>query len=692
MRWFLISFALGCVFLCAGCRFAGSPSGVPAPGRSLETERGSDAAGARADFHPVEDALPEGRDEAARSEAGGRPRTEAVAPAPPAAPEPPKKQAESTPNQKTFSPPAPDRPPQGRPDALPQGSDARRQLLPAFVERGLAAPPFGLAVVPSSSELGGGAFRRRLDTAARLGAAVILLPPNVRLDEEKQFVYDDASAGFGPADIEAPVVFWPEPESADESEWKILVDNEAGTIILLDSRAAGDNADVLRRFDRLLRARKNEEGDLALVTDRPLWTTSPALWAELTSRLVGRERTAVVAFSRMGEVGEVRRDGIRCIVVPHLVMRDEAGGTVWLSQGRGGPSVSLLRSDAVFAIQKINLRIREERDRLVQSLTVTPVCGLRSETTVRFQNILDTPLNVRADWVFGNGDVPVKPEILGFQLAPGEEFSQVFRFQNEEESPLKFLRPRFVLSMSTPDGAGGESPLVVQAAPVCCMRGVIELVDEDVVLDGDPSEWAGRGYSLNHESQVVDGLDAWQGPADLSANLFVSRTADAVLIGARIYDDQHSDPDRESQAALAVAVDLLSDPSSERTTGTSPVQPDSAGGDDSAGPADERGQVKLRFRKQTGIRVVPELDGVQARWSETAEALSIEARIPLGLFAGGAPGPRLRLDATLTEESRADKPRVCLVFSGRDPELKDPELFGIFRILTSDADSNLEVE
>ncbi len=669
------------VFLSTGCRFAGSPSGVQVNGGILESEPGYDAAESRADLAPSEDGVHEAGDAATPSDADGQPRRRSVTQEQPAEPQVKPELVDGSPKQKSFQPPKPDPPPQGGAGTKPTAPDDRRPAMPALAPSGLPANTFAVAVVPATLELGSGVLRRRMDAAARLGAALILLPPNIRLGEDKQFVFDDIAADFGPADVETPVVLWPEPNPTDEPGWDVLVDNDAGTILLLDSRAAGYDADVPRSLNRLLRSRENGRRDLFLVTDRPLWRSSPELWTELTSRLAGSERTVVLAFSRMGEVSETMRDGIRCIVVPHFVMRDEAGDTVWFSQGRDGPSVSLLRSDAVSDIQRINLQIREERDRLVQSLTVTPVCGPRSETTVRFQNTLDIPLDVRADWNFGNEEVPVKPEILGFQLAPGEEFSQVFRFQNDDESPLKFFRPRFVLSMSTPDGAGGESPLVVQAAPVCCMRGVAELVDDEIVLDGDPSEWAGRGYSLNHESQVVEGLDAWQGPADLSANLFVSRTADAVLIGARIYDDQHSDSDLDSQAELAIAVDLLPDQNLDPATGVSPASSEPTSRENGAGRDDEQGQVMLRFSKQGGIRIVPELEGVQARWSETAETISVEARIPVELFAEGTPEPRLRLDAALSQASD-DGPPVRLVFSGRDPELENPDLFGIFRVPT----------
>lgn len=692
MRCFLISLAISCVFPWAGCRFDGKPSTGPTPEAALEAERGSGAAEAQAEQAPAEGEFSPVRDEVARPDVGGPPRTDAVAAEPPTAPE--------------LSPEPPGRPPQELPSAADAGSDTRRQPLRADAARGSGAVPFGTGIVPLPVELGVGVFRRRLDTAARLGAAMILLPPSVRLNEEGQFVFEETSAGFGPADIDAPVVLWPEANSIGESDWRIAVDTSAGTMLLLDSRTADDASEVARRLDRLLRTRENEQGDLVLVTDRPLWTAAPALWAELASLPGMSEQAVVLAFSRIGEMREEQRGGIRCVVVPHQVVRDEAG-TVWVSQGRGDPDVSRLHADAVSDIRRVNPRIQEERDSLVKSLTVTPVCGLRTETTVRFRNTLDAPLDVRADWTFGNEEVPVKPEILGFQLDPDEEFSQVFRFQNDDnDTPLKFLRPRFVLSMNAPDGAGGESPLVVQAAPVCCMRGVVELVDEDVVLDGDPSEWAGRGYSLNHESQVVEGLDAWGGPGDLSANLFVSRTSDSVLLGAHIYDDQHGKSDQDSRAALSIAVDLLpfqtlgsgigafsvlpnpTDQASHSPTGLPPVlseptEPDNNNDERASG---RPGRIELHFTKQTGIRIAPELEGVQARWSETAETLSVEARIPVELFADSALGSPLRLDAALSESSDDDR-HVCLVFSGRDPELKNPDLFGIFRVTAPEEDS-----
>ncbi len=695
----LFSLAISWILLCTACRLPDRPSSVPDAGRTGDDERGF-----RAAAH-TEDGELDARDEVVQPQTRDQ-ADENAAPELPGAMAPASNQSGRAARERSLrlSPSLPD----GQPYALPDATlvtDERGQAFQVPLKRESPALPYGVAVVASSSETGAGMFRRRLETAARLGPVVILLPPHVQVNTEGQFVLDDAAAGFGPADIEAPVALWSESDSDDGVECAVRIDSEAGTMLLLDSRSVDSVAEVRRSIDRLPGMPEVRESSIVLVTDRPLWTAAPALWAELASLPGMREQAVVLAFSRIGEVREEQRDGIRCVVVPHHVVRDEAG-TVWISQGRGDPDVSRLHSDAISDIRRFNPRIQDERDRLVKSLIVTPVCGLRTETTVRFRNTLDTPLDVRADWTFGNEEVPVKPEILGFQLAPDEEFSQVFRFQNEDERPLKFLRPRFVLSMNAPDGAGGVSPLVVQAAPMCCMRGTVELVDDDVVLDGDPSEWAGRGYPLNHESQVVEGLDAWGGPADLSANLFVSRTSDSVLLGAHIYDDQLGKSDRDSRATLSIAVDLLpfqtlgsgigtlsvpptpTDQAPHSTTGLPPVlsastEPDNNGEEHASG---RPGRIELRFTKQTGIRITPKLEGVRARWSETAETLSFEARIPVDLFADGALGSHLRLDATLTEPSDDDR-HVCLVFSGRDPELKNPELFGIFRVSIQEEDS-----
>lgn len=536
-------------------------------------------------------------------------------------------------------------------------------LAPSRLE---ASPlPFAFAVVlPPSENNGGENLRRRLNAAARLGAATLVLPPSVELSSDGEFLLNEVPCGFAPADIPASVVLWEELVSSRIAECGVLVEGGTGSVLFFDTaalRGAGA-AEALARLERLLSERMPAQGSCTLLLDRPLWIADRPEWRDVAALLKASERTVVVAFSGASALYWEEHGGLQCIVVPQTVVGEEPG-ILWLSLAAAGPTVSLVDAGAASDIRRFDRQVQEDRDRLVKSLTTTALCGRGTQTTVRFQNTMEIPLDVRAKWRFGNGPVPVQPQILGFQLAPGEQFQQEFRFQPQPDQVLKFLRPRLTLSMVVPDGAGGESPLIIQAVPWCCMRGAVQTVDAEVVVDGDPSEWAGRGYPLNHETQVILGLDAWRGPADLSANLFVSRTSDQLLIGAQIYDDRHTEPDLESRVALRLAVELLPKPSATE-------------GDAAAGAV----TLQMQFVAGEGLTVVSDVEGVRSQWAQSEDALLLEAAIPLGLFGDAGRLQPVRLDASLTEPV-GENGSVSLVFSGRDPELRDPSLYGRFRIV-----------
>ena len=482
---------------------------------------------------------------------------------------------------------------------------------------------------------------------------------------EGKFSLGGASLGFGPEICPGSVLLWDELTVPLVAPCGVLADGVGGTVLFLDSSAVADGADerVWSVLEELLRQRHNPNSGVTVVTDAALWVESPIAWRRLAAALTDQPRAVVLVFGEGQHVRWRQMGGLQCVVVPHTIPAEDAG-IVWIANHEQNPAVSLLDADGISDIRRFDHRIQQDRDKLVRSLEATAVRSPEQGTTIGFQNTTTFPLKFSADWLIEGPNVDVKPEILEFELPPGERFEQQFRFQVPADFPLKFAAPRFQLRTALPDGMGVSEPLTMTATPWCCMSGTIEPANVEVEIDGDPGEWAGRGYPLNHVTQIVEGIEAWQGAADLSANLFVGRTADSLLIGANLYDDALANADSESRASLTVAVVV-------------PPGPSQTGDDASEG---KPFLLKLRLQAEVGVTTVPGAPAnLVANWKRREDSLSLEVRVPFEGSPGLASAKTFRLDAAASQATE-DKGRVALVFSGKDPELADPSLYGTFQL------------
>jgi hypothetical protein len=97
------------------------------------------------------------------------------------------------------------------------------------------------------------------------------------------------------------------------------------------------------------------------------------------------------------------------------------------------------------------------------------------------------------------------------------EYRVVYRFENSggEYQTIDFpIEPRQQRSLQA---------TVVTAPPM---------------VDGDLSDWSGMKWqSLSDRMQVTNGVDAWQGPSDLSAQFSISEDKENLYIAVRVVDD-----------------------------------------------------------------------------------------------------------------------------------------------------------
>lgn len=504
-------------------------------------------------------------------------------------------------------------------------------------------------------------LRRQLDAAARLGASMVLLTPAVSRTSGGGLEVNGQDIGMNADELAHGVVLW-STLSNPPPLLRLAAEDASGILFTLAaSDVHGRRGDAqlhlaARQLRSAIAQRATHSRSLVLISDVPLWRRRRPLWRSFSGALEeAGTQAALIAFADTDSLHWTQSHGLPCVSVPVTAPADQPDGQlVWLASAAGRTRVSLVDVNAVVDVRRRNLLADERRKALIESCSAGPTHGPNSVTTVVVGNPTEEVLDFEAEWQVERGTLQVDPDILGFQLGPGETFRQQFQLLSGK-GPLRFLRPRLALR-TTLAGPGMDRPQPVEILlePWCTMTGRIERTDATPVLDGDPAEWAGAPVLLGHVTQLVDPASPWQGTADLSANLYFAYDNGALFVAARVFDrDRGEDvPERPGTVLFAFAVP---NPDTGEDAVTS-LQIDSVGQVSGSLPR-ERIDISHRVRE----------DGFQ-----------VEGRLPLDVLGGGRDGAPLRLDVLLSNARAGQSGGTVLRLSGQGTQVSTPDLFAEF--------------
>jgi hypothetical protein len=326
---------------------------------------------------------------------------------------------------------------------------------------------------------------------------------------------------------------------------------------------------------------------------------------------------------------------------------------------------TVLDPAAVLDVQAFARQSYRERLQLSRAVTCSPVCGAALVTTVRCHNPLARPLEFAASWQFSRTAPKVDPQILGFRLAPGEAFEQQFRFVPEAGTTLKFLNPEFVLKTQLNAGLSSGPPLEIRVPVLCSLQGEVARLEKTVLVDGDLSDWAGRGYAIEHPVQLVENSGGWRGPSDLSAVLQVACDQESLYLAATVTQDQL---DGLRQNWLEFDVD-------KRTR---------VAGLDSA--ATEADLWRIRVFAEGAAAGFPAESGIRVAAAPAKGGYAVEVAIPFSLFpAQKLPNP-LYLDLVLAETA-SDGTVKKLCFSGSGDPARGAACYARFKLAPAETEN-----
>lgn len=395
-------------------------------------------------------------------------------------------------------------------------------------------------------------LRRRLDTVLALGPRFVLLLSDVGTTSDGRFTVNGRPADLGPDTVPVPIFVLPGTH-AERVRDHLAIDCEPfGRILFLraaslttpspgERSAATDTADLEMHVAGLAPDRS-----LLVVLDRPAWEDDVSCWDEVARRLGKLELNRVVALAGSDRFTWWREGQLEYLTIAQLPGAQASAsdlsdgvfsGVAWGSFSIAGAQFQILRGSGSLPIHRFSRADQLERERVKSSVTLTPASDHDPMSLVQCRNSTQKTLTYKTNWSFSRSGVKVDPQVLGFTLAPGEEFRQEFRFEFGRDVPMKFLVPSFSVSVAGLAGPLGPTSQQTTVAPWCVMGGEIGPMVTAPVWDGWPSEWSGTAYEVNHVSQVVDGADAWRGPGDSSGAFFAASHADGVYLAVTVHDD-----------------------------------------------------------------------------------------------------------------------------------------------------------
>ncbi len=535
---------------------------------------------------------------------------------------------------------------------------------PAAAAAVIAGPAAGPARAPKAWAL----FQAELTRSRQLGAGVILVLGGRDALRKTRAVFVQDSTGRSPV-ILPPSGWGAGAASSTAGPAGPLTMKFGGVRWLLADSAFLDNS---ARHGAASVYWRNLAGGLRKVPpDRPLVVAltggrgapAPAFWM----LLAGRSARTVVFHRglrtswrrRPGGVDEFTLAPAREESVGDFdtaVREGEGPGFFWVNGAQPDVPVLFLALAGAFSPAEIAWEDQASRRAIRASLTATPLVPPESVTEIVCRNPSHQVLHYVPAWQFSRDGIRVDPQVLGFDLNPGEVFRQRFRITDPSGTPLRFSQPTFVLSTRYRDRDGMTTGISAEVRPWCVMPGVFGELRAAPRIDGRLGEWNGGGMLLNHESQIVRGRSVWKGPADLSARVFAGYFGRVFYSAVRVRDD--SVLDDIARGGAAEYVDFYLAPM----------------GDGNRPPYHLRVSLDGSVTQEHGAGG----PGVVARVRREKSGFSVEIGVPFTVFLGSSTVPdRLRFDVGITEQDAGDAGPVCLFFSGDPGDANSAERLGV---------------
>jgi hypothetical protein len=338
-------------------------------------------------------------------------------------------------------------------------------------------------------------------------------------------------------------------------------------------------------------------------------------------------------------------------------------GFLWVLAGPArGIEFAVIGNRAVHPIGDIARHVQTMIDAITDSVQATPIDAFDPSTLITVSNPTSQPLTFDTHWEFALETMSVEPQIVGFELAPGETFTQQFRFDYDRSRRLKVAQPRFVLRTRLRENGGRD--LELSAEPWCRAVGTVQALKELPSLDSGIEAASLLPYRVSLEKQVVENRDAWNGPQDLSAIVYAGHGTGWVYLAAAVTDDGlHAGADGDE---LELAVNL-------------------AGAAESGeGDVHER-ILKITFRPDgfSSVSGVADIPGQPIRTAveRNPSGYTVQAVIPTAYFTAARLGSVLRFDIVMRDSDAMKPSPVFMAFSGNSPDAAaDPDLFAVFRV------------
>jgi len=530
------------------------------------------------------------------------------------------------------------------------------------------------------------AFRRHLEAALALGPRFVVILSDLETTSDGRFAAGGKRFDIGPDAVPVPLFLFPGGGCVKPKSHLAVECVPGGRLVFVKADALkGQKSDGDRRAHERehrwlmaeLRELKRDQA-LFLLLDRPPWDAPECTrWSNVRRKLARLPGPAVVLTPGAERWSWWRWDeqdylelGPACPVPAHAEHPGDgrSSGVLWVTLSAAGPALRILDPDGILRAQTFSRIVQRERERLHNSLASTPAHDRGPVSVITCVNPTSQTLDVKAQWTFAREGVTVDPQIMGFELAPGEVFKQEFRFVWDGGVPLKFTMPRLLLSTATRDANGIPVSLALSVSPWCRMVGEIIRLAAPPGLDGRTDEWPRTGRPLNHASQVVQGRRSWRGPNDVSGSFYVGTHGERLYLAATVHDD-HVEGPRGDRGDLAAEVHLDLRPEAERRAR------------DNAFP-NGQGLVRILIRPDGSHQVIGAPGGesgirVATRRAETG--FGAEISLPLSLAPGLATGAPLYADLAIFDRDPGDEPKA-LFFSGDLGNTTSSKHFAIFAI------------
>lgn len=387
-------------------------------------------------------------------------------------------------------------------------------------------------------------LRTHLRLALDLAPRFLVLVSDIAVTTDGRFCHAGRIADFGPDSIPVPVFLCPGPYGRSHFTIPCAPFGAIVYTTLADDTASSPPGN--QQFPGRATDCGDQQTTFVIVDRRRAVPLQSGAWHDALSQYGLAQGRSVVLVLGGDRFSWQQDTGVDVLTVPWLRRDDDVdeavldgrfSGIVWGALSNAGASVRVVRDSGAISLACVAREFQDERSGLRDTFTASQVWDANPVTTVACRNVTNSPLHFDAHWQFGCYGVSVDPQILGFDLAPGEGFKQEFRFAFPDSVLLKQAAPVLVCRTEMAGPGDRRAPLTVRVAPRCTVSGTMVTLPGSFASDGDLREWSSPAYALGRVDQV--GRDDGGGPTrdDAAGGVFVGVRGDVICVALFITDD-----------------------------------------------------------------------------------------------------------------------------------------------------------